>query len=361
VEVVVADKQEKGEEAKEEKPKQKATEGEKKPAENAQEEEVTTVKPAVVELPPRYILFHLQDGSAIAGDLSVNEITVTTEFGQLTIPVAKIRSFTPGLNSNQQSLKNIQDRLAELASDDYATRERARKQLAALGPKIIHELQPHRNSENAEVKRHVAEILKEFEELTAELEDDEEASANAEKPWIRLDTIETTEFTVTGSIAPQTFQLASKYGPLTIALGDVTRAERQQGVTAEVVRKSISVAGTNLIQRSAKNSGIRVQAGDKVTITASGSIVMSPWGNNARSGPDGMPNYGWYVPNSIPGGALVGRIGDKGNVFKVGAKHTFVAKTSGTLQLAIGMIPDYATEGYNFPGEYSVKIRVEPQ
>ena len=100
---------------------------------------------------------------------------------------------------------------------------------------------------------------------------------------------------------------------------------------------------------------------DRVTISASGTITMSPWGSNAASGPDGMPNYGWYVPNSIPGGALVYKIGDKGQVTKAGTKTSFVAKSSGVLQLAIGMMPEYSNEGYNFPGEYKVKLKVDPQ
>jgi hypothetical protein len=104
-----------------------------------------------------------------------------------------------------------------------------------------------------------------------------------------------------------------------------------------------------------------VQAGDKIIVRAEGNVIMSPWGSNAATGPDGAPNYGWYVPNQIPGGSLVGRIGDKGQVFKVGRQSTFVAKTAGVLQLAIGVQAEYANEGYSYPGQYTVKLRVEPK
>jgi len=127
------------------------------------------------------------------------------------------------------------------------------------------------------------------------------------------------------------------------------------------VRKTVSVDGTNLAQRTFKNTGIRVQAGDKISLKADGSIVMSPWGSNASAGPDGAPNYGWYVPNQIPGGSLIARIGDKGSVFKVGRQSNFVAKSSGVLQLAIGMQNEYANEGYAYPGQYTVKLRVDPK
>ena len=134
-----------------------------------------------------------------------------------------------------------------------------------MGPKISAQLTPHAQSENAEVKRHITEILKEFEEQAEEESDDEEGNTKAERPWIKLDTIETTEFTVLGSIAPAEFKMSSKYGPLTIALGDVTKAERPMDVVAEEVRKLVSVPGQNLIQKGTRNTGIRVNAGDKIT------------------------------------------------------------------------------------------------
>jgi hypothetical protein len=121
------------------------------------------------------------------------------------------------------------------------------------------------------------------------------------------------------------------------------------------------VDGSNIAQRSFKSTGVRVQAGDKIVLKAEGSLVMSPWGSNASANPDGAPNYGWYIPNQIPGGALVARIGEKGTVFKVGRQSTFTAKSSGVLQLAVGIQAEYANEGYAYPGEYRVKLRVEPK
>lgn len=323
------------------------------------EEEAAPVRRAKPALPPKYMVLRLQDGSTIAGELSVKEITVTTEFGALTVPVAKIKSFTPGLDSNTKAAEELNQKLKDLESDDYKTREQAHKDLAAMGPKIAKQLSPHLASENAEVKRHVTEILKEFEEAAAEEEDEEEGN-KPQQAWIEEDTVETTDFTVIGKISPPTFEMASKYGPLKIELGDIVSASRPVD-TRESIRKSISVPGQSLVQRGFKSTGVRVQAGDRVTITATGNIVMSPWGSNASSGPDGMPNYGWYVPSSIPGGALVYKVGDKGQVQKAGSKVSFTAKTSGVLQLAVGMMPEYANEGYNFPGEYKAKVKVDPQ
>ncbi len=322
-------------------------------------DELEPNRAAAEPLGPKFIKLHLLDGNIISGDLSVAEIEVKTEFGKLIIPIEKVRSFSPGLDSYPQLAAEIHEKIAGLGSDDYKTREQAHKDLAAMGIRVRSELEKHANDENAEIKRHVGEILKELEEQAEDQEDSDEASA-ADRPWIRLDTVVTSDFTVVGKVSPSEFTVQSKYGPLTVALADVRSGERPSG-EKESLRKNLTVSGQNLAQREFKNSGIKVQAGDKISVRADGSIVMSPWGSNAASGPDGMPNYGWYVPSQIAGGTLVARIGDKGAIFKVGRQSAFTAKSSGSLQFAIGMQGEYASEGYQFPGEYRLKIKVDPK
>jgi len=248
--------------------------------------------------------------------------------------------------------------IKNLSSDDYKTREQAHKELAAMGAKVRKELERFSADENPEIKRHVSEILKEFEEQAEARMDDEDASA--EQPWIRLDTVVTTDFTVLGRVSPKEVQIASKYGPLMIQLADVRFGEREPP-GREGLRKTVAVDGTNIAQRSFKSTEIRVQSGDRISFKADGSLIMSPWGNNASSGPDGAANYGWYIPNQIPGGALIARIGEKGAVFKVGRQCNIVAKNSGVLQLAIGIQAQHASEGYAYPGQYNVKLRIDPK
>ena len=333
----------------------------KKGGKAIEEADVDVPRTPAVPLGPKHIRLHLLDGSVIGGDLAVSEITVKTQFGELVVPIDKIRSFKPGLDSYPKLSQELADKIASLGSDDYKTREQAHKELSAMGGKIQRELEKHVGDENAEIKRHVGEILKEIEEASEEQEDEfaEDASA-AEQSWIRQDTVVTTDFTAIGKVAPAEFKINSKYGPLTIALADIRMAERETSEKGSF-RRNLSIAGDNLAQRGFKSTGIRVQAGDKISVRAEGSIVMSPWGSNSMSTPDGAQNYGWYIPNQIPGGALIAKIGEKGTVMKVGRQSTFVAKTSGTLQFAIGMQGEYANQGYNFPGEYRLKVKIDPK
>lgn len=330
-------------------------------SESKSEEELIEAPVKVVKpLGPKFIRLHLLDGSVLSGDLTVSEIIVDTQFGKLVVPIDKIRSLTPGLDSYPQVSEQISTTIENLGSDDYKTREQAHRDLSAMGPKIRGELEKHTGDENAEIKRHITEILKEFDEQAEEREDDDEGQAN-EQEWIRQDTVVTTDFTAVGRISPAEFKVESKYGPLTVKLADIQRGERLQENGRSEIRRSLSVPGATLASRGFKSSGIRVQAGDRVNVKSDGTIVMSPWGGNAMSTPEGMPNYGWYIQNQIPSGALIAKIGDKGSPFKVGRSTTFVAKTSGVLQFAIGMPAEYSNEGYQFPGEYKLKIKVDPK
>jgi ferredoxin len=118
---------------------------------------------------------------------------------------AEIIWTTPGLDSNTKLSQQIETLIKNLASDDYQTREQAHKDLAALGRKAQKELQRFVSDENAEIKRHVGEILKEIEEQAEERDDDEDSTV--EQPWIRPDTVVTTDFTVLGKVSPKEFKI----------------------------------------------------------------------------------------------------------------------------------------------------------
>jgi hypothetical protein len=329
-----------------------------RPAESTEEEAVPAAASEERPDSPTFIRLNLLDGSVISGDLTVKEITVDTEFGKLTVPIAKVRSFTPGLDSYPDLSQKIAGLIEALGADDYKGREQAHKDLLKMGQAVRREVEAHRDDSNAERKRHVLQILKELDELADESESFE--GSPAAKSWIRQDTIVTTDFTIVGRIAPTEFTVNSKYGPLRVALADVRLAERA-AAGKEAVVKSLSVEGTYLAQRSMKSSGMRVERGDRVTISAEGQITMTPWGGNYTSTPDGGAYYGWFIPNEIYGGALVAKIGSNDKMIKIGSRATFVAQTSGVLQFGIGMQAQYANEGYNYPGQYNLKIKVEPQ
>jgi len=107
------------------------------------------------------------------------------------------------------------------------------------------------------------------------------------------------------------------------------------------------------------DTGMDVNAGDKLHITAKGTVNM---GNNTGITPDGAQR-GWVDtlrPLTVPGagrGALVGRIGnsDAATPFLVGADGTVLAPIAGRLYLGINQDPTQTPDG-----KYEVHIDRTP-
>ncbi|MGC4002757.1 MAG: hypothetical protein QM811_06350 [Pirellulales bacterium] len=345
VEVITADQ------AENPPPKPANKPGEKEKAKNDGEKskpEPATPSPAATPADPEIIKLHLMDGSIITGKLAVKELAVETEFGALNVPVSSIRSFTPGLSSHPSFSKQIGGWIQALGSANFNEREKAQQQLERF-PALRSELEKHAKDSDTERRNRITAILNKF-------EDDADDDAG-EKPWgVReRDVIETLEFTIVGKIVPQSFQVTSQYGPLTIKLSDIRGGVRETS-KKEDVRQTVSVDAQNFAFKNPLDTKIRLERGDKVTITAEGTIHMNPWGNNAMATPEGNPQYGQFMGNQIPMGALVGRVGSSDQFQKFGNKFTLTVDKPGNLQLALGVMNDYNES--QFPGKFTVKVHV---
>lgn len=336
-------------------PEQDKTEESKPEAASADEGgDAAAAAPETPPTDPDVVTLTLADGSKITGKLTVNEIKVDTSFGVLTVPISKLISFAPGLDSREDFAARVTALIDRMGDPQYSNREQAEKELLAMGPGIREEVQRHLEDKDAEKVKNLKSLLEKLGELADDLEDVKVRKIT------RKDMVVTTQFTAAGKISPAEFEVISKFGKLTVKLADIQTLQRPTQRETEVF-KTVKVDGNqHIVQRGVLNTKIQLERGDRVTIKADGQIIMSPWGNEYTSGPDGDGNqYGWYVGNSIPGGALVGKIGNNDTPFKVGSSSTFTAKKSGTLYLAIGMNPGQASS--SFPGTYNVKIRVEKQ
>ena len=293
---------------------------------------------------------HLMDGSIVSGKITAPQIEVETKFGMLKIPLDQVRSFTPGLESHPDIDKKIAALVADLGADGFAEREKAQTDLQKMGPEIRGELDRYLKTAEAERQTRLQKLVEEFD---SQRDSDEESASAAE--WVRDDVIVTNSFTVVGRIRTTTFDVTSPYGSLVAKLADIRRVVRESR-EIEDIRKNVTVSGNLITTRSFENSGIRVNKGDQIFITAGGSISMTPWGGNMSSTPDGGPNFGFFQPGNIPGGSLMFKIGNDGAPMKAGSKRTFVAQQAGVLQFGIAVAGEYSS--YQFPGEYTVKVRV---
>ncbi len=304
---------------------------------------------------PREIRLHLWDGNVITGELGIEQVLVQTEFGQLQVPIEKITSFRPGLDSFPQKREQIDKLIEDLGAEDYKLRETAHKGLIAMGMQLRREIYRFQDGGNAERKRHLDEIRKEIESMIEDLEEDADL-ADDDAELIHGDAISTRDFVIVGKIVQDEFEISSKYGPLTVKLMDVKFADRQDGGSVER-RATVSISGKNYAHANPKSTGIRLNRGDRVTIRAEGQLTMSPWGVQATVTPEGSTQYGNF--NGHGGGTLLAQIGDDDKFIKIGNKATFTASKSGLLKLGIALQAEYANDSYQFPGSYKAKIVVE--
>lgn len=306
---------------------------------------------------PEVIRLRLMDGALISGKLTVPEIDVETEFGKLTVPIVRIRSMRPGLGSHPKLGRQIHELIEDLGASQFDRREAAQKALIKLGAAARGELDRRQDMGEKERRTRIKAILAELDEREQAFDADlNEPTAN-DGEMIQQDTVETMQFTIVGRIVPQEFTINSPYGPLHVKLSDIRSADRDV-IKSETLRKSLAVEGTHLAPAGMKPARLNLQRGDRVSISASGTITMTPWGSRAFSTPDGASNYGWFVQNEIPGGALVAKIGDSGPIFKVGSKHAFVADRSGDLQLGVAAANNPHPHNQAFPGQYNVNVVV---
>lgn len=88
--------------------------------------------------------------------------------------------------------------------------------------------------------------------------------------------------------------------------------------------------------RGWQSTGVQLSPGDEYVIRAKGTWLYSPYAG--PNGPEGHRRYtapDFYPLPRVPGGALIGRVGESGRTFYVGRGMTGVAEEHGLLYLRI--------------------------
>lgn len=306
------------------------------------------------EIDPQFLRIELWDGTVVSGIVGVEAIDVQTEFGSLRIPISRLVDFRPGLISLPELRAEVDSLVQQLGDREFKTRETAHRKLVAMGPMLAGMLSSLDDGGDAERKKHLVKIK---EEVAAMLDDAEDEGMSTQATIAQGDQIQTPDFSIVGKIVQEQFQVKSKIGDLRILLADIKRADRGAAMKSAVLRKTVSVPGTTFFQKKALSTKIRVNRGDKISITASGIVQWTNWSQTAS--PDGLPNQGNW--NGISNGALAGRIGSSGEVFSIGSDNTFTAKQAGILYLGIAMPDNYVKNtGYRWTGKFKAKIKVQP-
>jgi hypothetical protein len=269
----------------------------------------------------------LRNGSTLVGRLEPSTWKVKTAFGELSVPVAEIRNVRFGRRAQAERLDLVEKALKDLGSENPDLRDHARAVIQREGAFAAESLRRAEKEDLApEVRRIAGEILKEMDLAEDEILQDD-------------DQIDTTRFSLRGEVDLAAFKVhVAELGPLVVRRADVTRLRS----FAPDSSRRISVTGAQVWPNGWLDTKIKVEKGEPLRITATGTIFFPNWGQACT--PDGNPNMG--AMNNMMFGTLAGRIGDKGTLFRIGSNYANAAPASGTLQLIVNInAPDQPHEG----------------
>ena len=327
---------------------------EKKPAEEELVTDTKTIANTAEQVPDNYVRFHMWDGSIVAGEVRVDGISIKTEFGVLEVPIQRIQTLFPGLNSFPELNAKIEKLVERLGDKDFDIREKSHRELASMGMQIRNEIAKFEDGGSAERKKRLAAIKQEINEA---LDNFDEEDSTADRSMIRGDSVKTPEFEIVGKILQENFKIKSKFGELSVNLSDIKMAERSFNETKETVKKNVTVGAEKFFQRQPVSTKIRVNKGDKISIKADGVVQWTNW--SSTSTPEGLPNQGQF--QGIQSGTLCARIGSSGKIMKVGSKGEWTAKQNGILYLGVAMQDSYlAQTSYRWTGDYKARVQVVP-
>ncbi|HOX06600.1 MAG TPA: hypothetical protein PK280_09375 [Planctomycetota bacterium] len=293
-------------------------------------------------------VFVLADGSRVVGESGIKEVAIKTAYGEVTVPAAEVIRIRVARSSDKAAREKVAALIKQLGAPNFDDREKAFDELCKLGPVAVGQLQESLKHPDAEVRNRVEKILAEVERGGEEEAESEEAPLGGDE-----DELVTKRFTIRGVIKVERFELRTRYGSLAIPREDVVSATLAR---AEAMSRTVKVTGQHTMGGMV-GTGLRVKAGDRVAIRASGSITFRNWGETC--GPDGnQERFGTVGAANLPGMALVGRVGSGGKPFLIGGSKSFSAEGEGELFLGIAFEGRGAGQS---TGEYKTSVTVTPR
>lgn len=291
---------------------------------------------------PNEVEVRLSDGSRVHMIILQGSLEIETKYGRLVTPTSDLRRLEFGIRTPTEVTKKIEDSIKRLGSDSYQDREKAVKELATIGAPAYVPLYQAAKNKDAEVARRANQALEEIRKKVPE-----------SKLRVREDDlIQTAEFTIIGKILNPTIKAKSGiFGETQLNIADL-RGIRWMGQQAEV---EVTIDAAKYAVNSAQwmETGIELNEGDELVITASGQVDLL-MNNNNITGPAGNGMWG-QNGTSHPPGALLGKIGQSGQTFLIGDSYKGAAKGEGKLYLQISPSP-WARHGNAVGGSYNVKI-----
>ena len=253
------------------------------------------------------------DGSTIRRAVLQDNVEIVTKYGKLNVPVADVRRIEFGLHVTAETTKRIDDLVGKLGSEQFAEREKAGRDLVALGAASVAALEKASRSADKEVSVGARAALERIRETVPE------DRLNL-KPD---DVIHTRDSVITGRVATPALKARSElFGEMRFQLTHLRSIVSMARAEAQVTLDPAKFAGE---PARWVDTGFHVEADTGLIITAAGKVDFS---GQAVAEPDGLQAAGGV-------GALYARVGERDQPFYVGKRFEGKAVGGGKLYLQI--------------------------
>jgi hypothetical protein len=327
--------------------------------------ETSPVKTPKVESPvrvpvrvgvPGEVEINFLNGSSVRMVLESEKLEVATPYGQLAVPSKEIRAIEFGLHFPDGIQDRIQQAVKSLGAENYRDRDQAGKALIELGPYSFPAVLEASTASDLEVSRRGKELVK---QLRARHPKRDLKTASADR-------IVTPTFTIVGQILTPTLKAkAELFGDveLPVARMRTLRSFADAGLDIDLTIDAARYAN----QGQWLETDFQVDGRTTFVVTAKGQVDVWPQqGGQFIVGPNGLQgrNQGMQammIPGRkingplnghVYGGALLGKIGEDGELFTIGERYEGAPEATGKLFLHIGPSPWNAQAS----GVYEVKI-----
>jgi hypothetical protein len=278
---------------------------------------------------PKPPMFHMRDGTRLAGYPEATKIRITTAYGPLVVPIEEVEHIRFAAALDEELAKKIDGLISQLGHEEFDLRESASEELAAIGVPALPALRKAAESEDEEIKSRAEKLAAQLEE-TVEEPDEEEAYLSPLEG--DEDEVETRQFTVKGRVEEASFLVKTRYGVLEFRRQDILSIKFKEPL---ITTLKFEVPGNTF---AARNQWVDTQTdlakGERFELSASGEITLANYGDT-KCGPEGTTNVGSNF-NNIAAGALVAKIGD-GQPFVVGSSYNSEAEAAGRLVLGVAL------------------------
>jgi hypothetical protein len=294
---------------------------------------------------PNAVEVRFGDGSKVRMLLLQDSVEIVTRYGKLLVPTADIRGIDLGVHLPEGAEEKIEKAIKRLGGTSFKDRDAAINELVEMAVHAYPALKAAVKSSDLEVAQRAAIAVKRI-----------EAKVDADLLRVRSsDRIITTDFPISGRIVSPTIKAKTPYfGELALKLPELRsiRALSGQADTEVSIDAAKYANATQWL-----DTGVTLDGNTALTITATGEIdLLNDGSGDFVCGPTGSRNIGGRRgPGGRLPGALIGRIGEAGTPFIVGAHHNATTAPAGKLYLQIQAAP--FNNGQVPSGAFKVTIR----